>query len=221
VDISFHPWQISQRINGAHGCGATLIANTKGVTGGHCVGGFIGIYTVVAGTTDQSVSVCTTCNVRPLTNVVRHPDFSNNGAIGYPNDIATLYFASIPNNININPIAMAATGGDYAGQNCIVTGWGQMCSSGCGLTNVLQQGTMAVLTNAQCATIWSANQINNGHVCVQSPSVAPCNGDSGGPLVCGGNTLIGLHSWGASGCNPAYPSVFTRISWFRTWIDSN
>jgi len=177
---------------------------------------------VLAGTTDYSVTNCANCQVRPLTFLTAHPNYSNNGAVGYPNDVATLYFALIPNNPNINPVGMAPfNAGDYAGQNCVITGWGLTCGSGCGLSNSLQQGTMTILTNAECTTIWSPNQINFGHMCVRASTVAPCNGDSGGPMVCGGNTMVGLYSWGASGCDTAYPSVFTRISFFRTWIDVN
>lgn len=47
-------------------------------------------------------------------------------------------------------------------------------------------------------------------------------GDSGGPLVYqSGNvwTLIGIVSWGNSNCNVRTPAVYTRVSYFRNWID--
>jgi len=54
-----------------------------------------------------------------------------------------------------------------------------------------------------------------------------CNGDSGGPLVCrtgSGNTpqdftLAGITSWGRSGCATTSPSVYVRVSTFRSWIN--
>lgn len=46
-------------------------------------------------------------------------------------------------------------------------------------------------------------------------------GDSGGPMVCGGNLLAGVTSWGASGCNTAFPSVYARVTQFAGWINDN
>ncbi len=33
--------------------------------------------------------------------------------------------------------------------------------------------------------------------------------------------LVGLTSWGESRCSTNYPSVYTRIAYFRNWIDWN
>ena len=47
-------------------------------------------------------------------------------------------------------------------------------------------------------------------------------GDSGGPLVCedrGVRRVVGITSWGASGCETEVPSVYTRVSNLRLWID--
>jgi len=48
-------------------------------------------------------------------------------------------------------------------------------TAGCGLPNTLQQGTMTVLTNAACANAWGSASVNNGHICIQSNTVASCN----------------------------------------------
>jgi secreted trypsin-like serine protease len=144
----------------------------------------------------------------------------NNGNQGYPNDVATLHFSAVTTNNNLRTIAMAAaSAGDYSGQSCVITGWGRTSATS-SLPVTLQQGTMTVLTNSNCASRWSAAQINNGHICVSSSSVSACSGDSGGPLVCG-STLVGATSWGQAQCNPSFPSVYTRISYFRSWIDSH
>ena len=53
-----------------------------------------------------------------------------------------------------------------------------------------------------------------------------CHGDSGGPFVCqtglnGAWVLHGAVSWGSGRCNTteAY-TVFSRITYFRDWIDT-
>ena len=46
-------------------------------------------------------------------------------------------------------------------------------------------------------------------------------GDGGGPLVCsksGSYQLVGVTSWGSSTCDPAYPTIFTRIYNYLDWI---
>lgn len=50
-------------------------------------------------------------------------------------------------------------------------------------------------------------------------------GDSGGPMTCYGNDgtpyLAGATSWGVSNCPGTFPSVYTRVSSFLSWIENN
>lgn len=34
----------------------------------------------------------------------------------------------------------------------------------------------------------------------------------------GNYVLIGVTSWGRNGCDTTYPSVYTRVTYFRSWI---
>jgi secreted trypsin-like serine protease len=220
TNIATHPHQLSMRAStGSHSCGASLVSSTKAVCAAHCGGSAASSYSVLAGTTDRTVTNCATCQLRTLTSFNRHGSYVGNGNQGYPNDIACLHFAAIATNANIGYIAMASGTADYAGQGCTITGWGRTSSTSA-LPITLQAGTMSVMTNAACTAAWSAAQINAGHVCVSSGSVSACSGDSGGPLRCG-NTLVGATSWGQSACSPSFPSVYSRVSYFRSWIDAN
>jgi len=219
VSIGNHPHQLSLRVSSSHSCGASLVSGTKAVTAAHCGGGSLGQYSVLAGSTDRTDTSCSTCQLRSLSSFIRHSGYVSGG--GYPNDIAVLHFSNIGTNGNIGYIGMATSSdSNFAGSRCVITGWGRtnIGVSG-GLPITLQQGTMTVMTNSACSNEWG-NDINNGHICVTDPSVSSCNGDSGGPLVCSGR-LAGATSWGNATCNPNQPSIYSRISFFRNWIDSN
>ena len=48
-------------------------------------------------------------------------------------------------------------------------------------------------------------------------------GDSGGPLVCKVGTswqLVGVTSFGIAGCGTHKPSVYTRIAYFKDWVEA-
>lgn len=219
ANIASHSHQMSLRVSNSHSCGSSLISGVKAVTAAHCGGGALGTYSVLTGTSDRTVTNCGTCALRSLTSFFRHTGYSSGG--GYPNDIAVLRFSNIPTNANTGYIALAtANDVNFAGSSCVITGWGRtnIGTSG-GLPVTLQAGTMTVMTNAACANVWG-NSIIASHICVTSATVSSCNGDSGGPLVCSGR-LAGATSWGNATCNPNQPSIYTRISSFRNWIDSN
>jgi len=219
VNIAQHNWNMSLRVSNSHSCGSCLISGVKAVTAAHCGGGAIGSYSVLTGTTDRTVTNCATCALRSLTSFVRHPNYSSGG--GYPNDVATLRFSSIPTNANTGFIAMATTGdSSFAGVTCSITGWGRTNIGISGsLPTQLQGVNIPCITNAVCANTWG-NSIIASHICVSSATGSSCNGDSGGPMVCQGR-LAGVTSWGNATCNPNQPSIYTRISSHRAWIDAN
>jgi len=219
TNIASHNHQVSMRASNSHSCGASLVSGTRAVCAAHCGGGALSSYSVLTGTSDRTITNCATCALRSLTAFNRHSGYQAGG--GYPNDIAVLHFSNIGTNANTGYITMAASGAsNFAGSSGVITGWGRtnIGTSG-GLPTILQAGTMTVMTNAACANVWGTS-INNGHICVTSPTVSSCNGDSGGPLVVSG-VLAGATSWGNATCNPNQPSIYSRISFFRSWIDAN
>ena len=63
-----------------------------------------------------------------VSNIIRHPHYSENGQRGFPNDIAVLQLSST---INLNDryasaVKMASSGEDFTEKKCIITGWGKL-----------------------------------------------------------------------------------------------
>ena len=231
VSIEDFPWQMSLRTSNSAtslNCGAVLVGATKAFTAAHCVG-TANVY-LLAGVTDRTqIPAVGSEGYRLTTSITRHPDFVNSGAVGYPNDVATMYWADAMaetgTNIVYAPIA-EADDGDFSGAECALSGWGRLTGSGI-LPTILNAADTSAITNAACAADhWSPAQINDGHICFFTGTTGACNGDSGGPAQCkrAGEddwTVVGLTSWGRSGCLTDFASVYGRISYFRDWFDAN
>jgi trypsin len=219
--ITYFPFVVSLRVNGAHSCGAVLISGTKAVTVAHCGGGSIATYSLLAGTAERLVSPCESpCQQRSLTSFIRHASFINDFNIGFPNDIAVFYFANLPSTAYVGYATLAPTGGDqFVGATGTIVGWGRIIVD-YPLPLNLQQATGTIMSNGACAVGWSEVQINIGQICWSSLTASACNADDGGPVLVN-NIVVGVMSWASPACNPAVPTVATRISFFRAWIDAN
>lgn len=216
TDTSKWPWQGSLRYYSKHSCGCALISSTWAVTAAHCVGETpITVYNIRFGTLDRNKGG----KIALATAVIIHERYGV-GSGESPNDIAVISFSPVSVGSTIKPITMATT--DQAGnKDCWITGWGYTVIGGGGtLPDILQEAKIDVYTNEKCKQSWGS-RINDGHVCVGAQGKGSCNGDSGGPLVCkvGSNyQLVGVTSWGTNDCDTSYPSIYSRISHFRTWV---
>lgn len=215
-----HPYICSLQVRSGSGwfhiCGSVIWNNNYLVTAAHCVeGSAASSLRVVCGlhrisnTDSNQVS-------HSLASITMHPNWNGN-ANGFPNDIATMRLSSaLTFNTYVNKASFASSG-DFAGQTCTLSGWGRL-SGGGSSPNTLQRVDMTALSHNDCRGYWS--QVNTGHICLlRGTGYSACNGDSGGPVRCG-NTLTGVTSWGASTCSGSLPSVYTRVSFFYSWLVS-
>jgi len=217
------PWQLSHRNAGSHSCGSSLIRSTWSVSAAHCVGGAVAAYVIIAGTNQRSCPN-DACENRRVDSVIRHADFQNIGLRGYPNDISVIHW--------IDPIlevagkiqyATLATTDNQVGSECFISGWGRMVDGG-PLPENLQEAVIDLLTTEECQAMWNPTPVTDLQVCIydrQTQARGACNGDSGGPLVCrvgDGWELVGATSWGRTGCDTRWASVYTRISAYNDWI---
>ncbi|KAK3106139.1 hypothetical protein FSP39_013544 [Pinctada imbricata] len=214
--ISNHPWQVSlQGSTGNHFCGASLVHTRWLVTAAHCVDGARpSQIKAKLGTTNFNDGGIT----MDITRIIMHRNY-NKGSGTYPNDIALLELeADVATGANIQTITMAEGSEYFENENCVISGWG-LTDSGGSVSSTLQAVSMTVMSKSNCQSRWGSSSIIDSHVCVHKGyGTSACMGDSGGPLVCRNNILVGATSWGSSTCSGDLPSVYTRISSFRSWI---
>lgn len=105
----------------------------------------------------------------------------------------------------------------------IVAGWGRI-----GENQIVSDRPLEVqvpeLTMEQCYKLLHTSRITPNHICAGNRTVDSCEGDSGGPLITFVNdkaVQVGLVSWGVSCAHRIYPGVFTRVSAYAGWINSN
>ena len=65
-----------------------------------------------------------------------------------------------------------------------------------------------------------SGDIADSMICAGEAGKDSCQGDSGGPMTCDG-FLCGIVSWGYGCADANYPGVYTEVSYFVDWINSN
>jgi elastase-2 len=230
------PWQLS--LEGlassvwVHICGASLLSGKYALTAAQCVDGYSASnLRILAGLHNRIFT--TGSQTRTLISYTKHSGYAN-GAAEFANDIAVMWYntpAILPSDTIAYATLPANNNNDFAGTICVVTGWGRTSSSNT-MPSILQQGQTTVLTLAQCRQdlITITTGIWSSHICVKhsSLSVTICSGDGGGPMNCQSGpryVVAGISSFGIVNqldqCLPSYPAVFTRVSSYLSWIQSN
>ncbi|XP_022905889.1 chymotrypsin-1-like [Onthophagus taurus] len=207
------PYQISLRgASGSHTCGGSILSANWILTAAHCVyGGSASSYTVVTGSTTLNSGG----DRYSVSRIIAHSGYNPNTV---QNDIAVLQVSS-PIQFNNNVQAIEPDSTVIGAGDCIISGWGTTSYPG-SVPNNLQFLALKTITNTQCQSAWGSNSVFDSNICTLTKSgEGVCHGDSGGPLAANGKQ-IGIVSWG-NPCARGTPDVFTRVSSFIDWINTN
>lgn len=148
-----------------------------------------------------------------------HPNYNPSSLI---NDIALIKLPSaVTFNQYINKIRLPMQANSYVGSTAFASGYGKTSDSTS--TDYLMYVTERVISNEQCSRTFSSS-IRSSNICGQgrqgSRPQAICNGDSGGPLAITNVGQIGLVSFSIESCEKGAPDVYTRISSYRSFLQS-
>nr|XP_028691161.1 putative serine protease 47 isoform X3 [Macaca mulatta] len=212
------PWQASLLYRSSHLCGAVLIDSRWLVSTAHC---FLNKsqapenYQVLLGNTQLYHQTQHTQKMS-VHQIITHPDFEKLHPFG--SDIAMLQL-HLPVNFT-----------SYVVPACLPSQDMQLPMQ-LSPPFSLQEGKVGLIENTLCNTLYGQRTgqgetyaVHEEMLCVGDFSTGKsiCKGDSGGPLVCylpSAWVLVGLASWGLDCWHPAYPSIFTRVTYFTNWID--
>lgn len=232
-DFGEWPWQVSLRqwrqVTYLHKCGAALVNENWAITAAHCVESVkpetlllrLGEYNL------EDESEPYGYLERRVELIAIHPQFDSRT---FEYDLAMLrFYEPVKFAPNIVPICLPEADDDYLNRTAWVTGWGRLYENG-PLPSKLQEVPVPIIPNSDCESMYKeagfVEHIPKIFLCggYAIGGRDSCEGDSGGPLVTQRNNsdrheLIGIISWGIGCAQKNQPGVYTRITYFREWVE--
>ncbi|CAL8137858.1 unnamed protein product [Orchesella dallaii] len=152
--------------------------------------------------------------------IIIHPGYNPDTI---ENDIGLLKLTSpIQYKVNVNDVPLPKFKSDIPSDtHCIISGWGSTKEGG-SISKSLMYTVVPTMTDQKCMDYYGKSEITEAMLCAgfSEGGTDSCQGDSGGPLVCDG-VLTGVVSWGIGCARPKFPGVYTQVSYYTKWIQSN
>ncbi|XP_049825738.1 brachyurin-like isoform X1 [Aethina tumida] len=159
-----------------------------------------------------------------IINCTVHPDFQvlQNEITTYAiNDIA-ICKVDKPLSSNI-PLITIPTSNIASGTVGRTAGWGKTNPNNTFGSECLNKCNMTIVDQASCNTLYNGI-IADYHICaINTNGAGPCGGDSGSPLIInldGVDYSVGLTSFAKDCASTTFPSVYTNLSYFQSWIEN-
>jgi transmembrane serine protease 2 len=210
------PWAVVIYYDNQRICGGFLITYQHVITAAHCVYHLTTKKSVQIYAGVHSLSSSTDGQIRDVSQMEIHPDFSINTFL---NDIAILKLSA--SLIPATNVGLCCLSSDISlpiqNELAVIVGWGRIRVDSSSLPDTLQQAVVKIQgSSSEC----NANSNLDRQFCAGYESSDTCQGDSGGPLMTIVNNLwtcTGIVSFGIGCGNGGY---YTRVSYYQSFIDN-
>ncbi|XP_062130648.1 trypsin eta [Drosophila sulfurigaster albostrigata] len=223
VDIARHPYCVSLRYRRSndsaylHECAGIIYSERAVVTAAQCLADL---------TEDTKLIVVGAANKRngtdgvvyPAANWTYHPQF-NYYTADYDIGVVILDTPFDFSYYGIRQIGVREER-PATGRNALVIGWGYQEEWGPSSPH-LEQTSVPIVGSDECNSIYGAGEVTERMICAGNVAQGgndACQGDTGGPLIID-EELVGLVSWGRGCGRPGYPTVYTYVASFKSWIN--
>uniref|UniRef100_A0A8C5DW71 trypsin n=1 Tax=Gouania willdenowi TaxID=441366 RepID=A0A8C5DW71_GOUWI len=206
------PYQVSLN-SGYHFCGGSLISSTWVVSAAHCYKSRVQLR---LGEHNIAVNEGTEQFINSA-KVIRHPKYNSRNL---DNDIMLIKLSK-PATLNsyVRTVSLPSSCAG-AGSRCLISGWGNMSSTGNNYPDRLRCLDAPILSDSSCRSSYPG-QITSNMFCAGflEGGKDSCQGDSGGPVVCN-DQLQGVVSWGYGCAQRNKPGVYAKVCNYNSWIRS-
>ncbi|XP_041848244.1 serine protease 56 [Melanotaenia boesemani] len=219
------PWLVNLQVDGGLMCGGVLVDSSWVVTAAHCFAGSHSesYWTAVVGEFDITKTDPDE-QVLKVNRIIPHPKFNPKT---FNNDIALVELTSpVVLSEHVTPVCLPSGMEPPTGSPCLVAGWGSLYEDGPS-ADVVMEAKVPLLPQSTCKSALGKELVTNTMLCAGylSGGIDSCQGDSGGPLIyqeriSGRFQLYGITSWGDGCGEKGKPGVYTRVSAFSDWIQT-
>ena len=219
-----YPFITSLQVDNDHICGGVLLNPTTVLTAGHCSEGIddVSVLSVKVHRHDLSKSESTEQGATlTVSEIINSPGFRQVGD-SLMNDISIWKVSLKSGKLPKEALTIGSAALEKPGTLLTVAGWGRTRENGA-VSRVLREVSIPVVDFDACKKFYP--DLHSSSFCAgyEKGGKDSCQGDSGGPMfqvVDDKVVLVGVVSYG-NGCARLDPGVYTRVSAFKSFIQSH